>query len=282
MNLKRALSISRPRFWIYELGSFILGFAAVAHAGDYSWHSLPFIIFSVYFTFPANIFIYGINDIFDYETDKLNPKKIAYESLVAREEHTSLWRWIILSSLVFIIVLFFVTISRATLLSLIAFLFFAGFYSSKPIRAKAKPFLDSLFSAGHYIATAVVGYYVAGGIGFPLIPLVGGMAWAIAMHAYSAVPDIKADTDAHLHTIATYLGAQKTLVLCLFLYTISSFVAYRYFSLFGIGGFIIYTSLMILSLRSKTSDELFTLYTYFPKINTLVGMILFFLVLLAK
>lgn len=32
-------------------------------------------IFALYFVIAANIWIYGINDIYDYETDKLNPKK---------------------------------------------------------------------------------------------------------------------------------------------------------------------------------------------------------------
>jgi 4-hydroxybenzoate polyprenyltransferase len=31
------------------------------------------------------------------------------------------------------------------------------------------------------------------------------MSWAMAMHAFSAVPDIQADKDAKLATIATFL-----------------------------------------------------------------------------
>ena len=38
--------------------------------------------FVVYFLIPANILIYGINDIFDYDTDKLNPKKGTYEAFI--------------------------------------------------------------------------------------------------------------------------------------------------------------------------------------------------------
>jgi 4-hydroxybenzoate polyprenyltransferase len=34
------------------------------------------LLFGLYFLIPANIRIYGINDIYDYETDKLNPKKV--------------------------------------------------------------------------------------------------------------------------------------------------------------------------------------------------------------
>jgi 4-hydroxybenzoate polyprenyltransferase len=33
------------------------------------------VLLMIYFTYPANLLVYGVNDIFDYETDKLNAKK---------------------------------------------------------------------------------------------------------------------------------------------------------------------------------------------------------------
>jgi 4-hydroxybenzoate polyprenyltransferase len=40
----------------------------------------------VYFTLPANLLIYGVNDIADYDTDKNNPKKQSYESLLTPDK----------------------------------------------------------------------------------------------------------------------------------------------------------------------------------------------------
>jgi lycopene elongase/hydratase (dihydrobisanhydrobacterioruberin-forming) len=78
MRLSRVIRISRPRFWIYELGPYMVGvlggLIANSYIGAY-FHILLVIIFGLYFLIPANIWIYGINDIYDYETDKLNPKK---------------------------------------------------------------------------------------------------------------------------------------------------------------------------------------------------------------
>jgi 4-hydroxybenzoate polyprenyltransferase len=34
-----------------------------------------FLAFALYFTFPANLFVYGVNDFADYDTDKFNSKK---------------------------------------------------------------------------------------------------------------------------------------------------------------------------------------------------------------
>jgi 4-hydroxybenzoate polyprenyltransferase len=35
--------------------------------------------------------------------------------------------------------------------------------------------------------------------------IIAAIDWAIAMHAYSAIPDIKADSEAGISTVATLL-----------------------------------------------------------------------------
>jgi len=187
MTFSRVLSISRYRFWIYELGPFAYGvFCGVATLT--ALLDFRVLAFAVFFLFPANLYIYGINDMFDYETDKLNPRKVEYEALVEPSEWKSLSTRIALCVIPFLFLIPFK--NYGALYSMIAFLFFAGFYSAKPIRAKAIPVLDSIFSAGHYVATGAFGYYLVGGTGFPLIPLTAAMCCSVAMHAYSAVPDI--------------------------------------------------------------------------------------------
>lgn len=271
MKLNTILSISRPRFWIYELGTFFIG--AIVGASTLpdlvSWQIL---LFGFFFLVPANILIYGINDIFDYETDKLNPKKVEYEALLTPDKHTSVWKWILITNLPFLILSFW--LPAEALLSLLAFFFFASFYSATPIRAKTKPLFDSLFSASHYIFTGIFGYYLAGGQNFPTEGFIAGILWAVAMHAYSAVPDIQADTDAGFQTIATWLGKQKTILLCLALYITSGIIFY---SQIGFVGFILpgiglYAVLMIWSLRATTDKKLFTIYTYFPWVNFILPM----------
>lgn len=284
-KVKRLLTISRPRFWIYEIGPYIIGVAAVSRLDLNLWTLLPVIIFFVFFTYPANIYIYGINDIFDYETDKLNPKKISYESLVAPTEWIKIWRSIILFCVPFLIYGFF-SLDTKSLFAFLLFFFFAGFYSAKPIRAKARPFMDSFFSAGHYISTAIfsylmVSYLFNNNISLSVLSIctISGMFWAIAMHAYSAVPDIQADKDANLETIATKLGRNKTITTCAILYALSAILAYQYIGIVSIILGLIYVVFMLKSI--KTNDEqLFKIYTYFPKINSLAGMIIFFSVLL--
>lgn len=99
--LRFLLKVSRPRFWLYLFGPYIVGIAA-AGASRSDFIRTDVIVFGLYFLFPANLLIYGINDIFDFETDKLNPKKVEYEALVSPENHSRLLIAILVLNLPFI------------------------------------------------------------------------------------------------------------------------------------------------------------------------------------
>jgi 4-hydroxybenzoate polyprenyltransferase len=262
---------------MYEFGTYILGLACAFSLG-HSVFSVAAIVFALYFLYPANILIYGINDIFDYETDKLNPKKVAYEALVTPEEHWPLIFHVVLLTFPFLVVgIFFLGAYALAWFGL--FIFFASFYSAPPIRAKARPLLDSFFSAGHYVATGIFGYVVASGdtqISHVLLPFIGGVCWAMAMHAYSAVPDIAADSTAGLKTIATLLGVRGTIALCVLLYLAATAVAFVYIGALALPLGAVYVVLMALSY----SGNVWKYYTYFPYVNTIAGMVLFFALLL--
>ncbi len=102
-DLRFLLKVSRPRFWIYIFGPYIVGLAAAAsYAGELN--NGGSMIFGLYFLLPANLLVYGINDIFDYETDKLNAKKSEYEVLVTPQRWRSLGIAIFLLNLPFIAV----------------------------------------------------------------------------------------------------------------------------------------------------------------------------------
>lgn len=271
-EIKKILLISRPRFWIYELGTFFIGYLLAAKNMT-DFYNLDFILFFIYFTFPANLLIYGINDIFDYGTDKLNPKKLEYEVLLQPKYHKKIFYLIIFFNIPFLIYsVFRLNTLQIFLFSL--FLFFAIFYSAKPIRAKTKPFIDSFFSAGHYVFTGIFSYYlIYPNKPFPIWIIIFGFLWAIAMHAYSAVPDIEADQKANINTIATFLGDKKTIYFCLLLYSIA-FVILSKFSFIYLVGAIPYLFLMILSLKNLNNKEkIFKIYKIFPYINTFLPMI---------
>ncbi|HMT00875.1 MAG TPA: prenyltransferase [Candidatus Absconditabacterales bacterium] len=273
-KIQRLFSLSRPRFWLYELGPYAIGVLAgalqVADLQD--WRIF---VFAVFFLFPANLYIYGINDIFDYETDKLNPKKQGYEDLLEPKLHAFVWKAIGLMTLPF---LFFLDWSNGSqIFWFLLFLFFAGFYSAEPIRAKTKSFLDGFFSAGHYVATAVFGYVLVSGGDIAWQYVIAGVLRAMAMHAYSAIPDIQADREAHMNTVATVLEKNWTLVYCLILYGLAAILVFTFLGWVSLVLGAVYAAMMI---ASFFTDDLMKLYRYFPWLNSLVGMILFFVVAL--
>jgi len=282
MSFRKIIKISRPRFWLYEAGSFLVGLAAVFGLNPDLFLTLPVLIFLFFFLYPANIFIYGLNDIFDYETDRLNPKKVDYEALVSPTEHRQLAGHIFLVCAPFIVYAWLV-FSFQTFMVLTLFLFLASFYSAPPIRAKARPVIDSLFSAGHYVVTGVFGYLLAleligeAVVWIDLIwPALSALLWASAMHAYSAVPDIEVDRGAGLATVATWLGSGRTVFLCAGLYLASAWLIWPFLGLPALILGVIYVAFMVLS--GLYPDQLFRFYTYFPILNSFSGMVIFFLV----
>ena len=266
------IKISRPRFWVYITGPFLIG--VVAAVPIQSWPLI--ILLGVYFTFPANLLIYGINDIFDYETDKHNPKKISYETLVKPKEQKKLWRWIAITNVPFLLLL--PLLGNNGRWAIAGFLFFGVFYSMPPIRAKVRPLLDSVFNV-LYIFPGIVGYAVVSKTLPSLYICLAAAFWCMAMHAYSAVPDIEADRKAKIDTIATKLGKTGTLLFCLACYGLAAGLTVSVLGQFSIAAAILYGFMMIVTLRAKNAHSVMKLYSLFPYINMGVGMALFLWVL---
>jgi 4-hydroxybenzoate polyprenyltransferase len=81
---------------MYVLGTFLIGLISSGNLFLYdATTTLLLVAFGVFFLLPANVFIYGVNDIFDYQTDIHNAKKIKYESVLPLEKHRNLWKIIL-------------------------------------------------------------------------------------------------------------------------------------------------------------------------------------------
>lgn len=281
---------SRPRFWVYLAGPYLLGSFAGAPSAD-TFLAAPFWIGLAFFTLPANLLVYGVNDIFDYETDRRNAKKsgdpAGYEKLLDPSEHPRLWTAVALLCLPLLALLR--PAARGAELAMTAFLFFSVFYSAPPIRAKARPVVDSLFNV-LYACPGFFGYLLAGGAAGPVAPGVVAAAWlwCMAMHAFSAVPDIQADTDAGVPTVATLLGRRATLWACGALYVASAALAAPALSATPVGPAlcgllaVAYAAMIGASLRGGDVSRVFQVYRWFPVLNAAAGFLLTMAVLWAR
>jgi 4-hydroxybenzoate polyprenyltransferase len=273
LTFKEIILLSRPRFWMYVLGTFLVGVISSGNIFLYDANTVFLLIaFGIFFSLPANVFIYGINDIYDYQTDILNDKKVKYESVLKLEKHRSLWK-IIGMLLIPFIPLFFI-VNASTKLALLLFFFTGVFYSASPIRAKSKPPLDVLFSAIIYVSPALIGFYITGNSSIQWLAVIGGLIWAFGMQTYSAIPDIEADRKSGVNTLATMLDKKKALWFCLIAYAISASIGYYYLGLISIAFGMVYIAMVFLSINNIS--KLFKYYTYFPVINVVSGAILFF------
>ena len=277
--LKNFLPTSRPRFWRYTLWSYYIWLMAWSGFTQLWDMRLIFtfqaIRFFIYFSYPANLLIYWVNDIFDYDTDKNNPKKQNYEWLITPDKQHILRFIIAWLNIPFL----FLSILPNTwsYIWLFIFLWSALFYSAPPLRAKSKPILDTIISALVYIAPWFVWYYISWWVGFNRLNFSALLFRNMAMHAYSAIPDISADREANLQTVATLYGKNGTLVFCIICYLLSIICSLPTLWRFSIT-WIIYIAMMALSFRWN----IFSLYKFFPRINAIIWFLLFWYIVSLK
>ncbi len=219
MFLKKILFISRPRIWIYTVGSFALG-VQVGSGDMMHIFSSSLLLLMLWLTLPINVFLYALNDAYDVETDLHNPKKRGFERQASLSERKSL---LVLAAIA-LAPAFFLIISFSTFLKalFIIWLLIVVTYNIPPLRFKGRPFLD-LFFAFNFPLWGVIGYIITSHkTPTPLILLALAL-FAVAMHIYTSIPDIASDRASGLITSAVFFGSGAyNLVICIILTLFSS------------------------------------------------------------
>ncbi|MET0295909.1 MAG: prenyltransferase, partial [Microbacterium sp.] len=172
---------SRPVSWINTAYPFAAAYLLTTRQID-----ATFVIGTIFFLIPYNLAMYGVNDVFDYESDLRNPRKGgAHGAVLDRRLHRpTLWA-AGLSCLPFIVFLVVVG-SPVSWLVLAVSLFFVVFYSAPPLRLKERPFADSVTSSIHFFSPAVYGLVLAGAVWtWQLAAVIVAFAlWGVASHAF--------------------------------------------------------------------------------------------------
>lgn len=267
-NIKTILILSRPRFWIYLAGTFLIAYTSgISNISHY--YSFNFVYGFIYFLIPANIFLYGVNDLADKDTDKYNKKKSKIENRLQNNQ-SKIYLLSIITSLILSIPLF-VTGNYFSNIFLAGFFLLGYFYSCPPIRFKSKIYLDFLSNC-LYVFPGIVGYSLITN-SFPNhIFLSASFLWCFAMHLFSAVPDIVPDTKAGLNTSAVHLGYKNSLILCSLFWSVTFYLTISKSLLFL--PLIIYPILPMYILTQKASID--KTYWKFPIINMVIGGYIYF------
>lgn len=211
------LASSRPLSWVNTAYPFAAAYLLADGRVDLVW-----VVGTLWCLVPYNLLMYGVNDVFDYESDIRNPRKGGVEGVVLdRSLHrTTLWA-VAVTNIPFVLALVLLGDLRSTLVLGVS-VFAVVAYSAPRLRFKERPFVDSLTSSTHFVSPAVLGIALAGGAFDPvtLAALGGFFAWGVGSHAFGAVQDIEADRAGGISSIGTVLGARVTTCFALLAYVL--------------------------------------------------------------
>jgi 4-hydroxybenzoate polyprenyltransferase len=203
--VRRLIEISRPVLWINTVGTTVV---AMWLAGFlWTWEIVPFLLWA---TLPFNLLIYGINDIFDQETDAENDRKGGFGGAKMKPSEVRMISWAAVILNVPFLVYFAIMIPVVALIWVLAYALIFWQYSAKPLRFKGRPIWDSVSNAVYAFPLAFVPLALGVDPSWPAV--VGLMTWSMAKHVYDSIQDIDEDDAAGVTTTAVKFGIRGALV----------------------------------------------------------------------
>lgn len=215
---KQLFVASRPVSWVNTAYPFAAAYLLTTRQVD-----LTLVVGTLFFLIPYNLAMYGINDVFDYESDLRNPRKGGAHGAVLDRRMHPITLWAAGLSCVPFVVYLVIVGSPLSWLVLAASLFFVVYYSAPPLRLKERAFADSVTSSIHFFSPAVYALVLAGATWtWELGAIILAFAlWGVASHAFGAVQDVVADREAGISSIATAQGARWTVWFALACYAVA-------------------------------------------------------------
>lgn len=216
-TFKQLLLVSRPISWLNTAYPFAAAYLVLHGAVDAIW-----VIGTLFFLIPYNLMMYGVNDVFDYESDIRNPRKGGVEgAMAAKRLHRPILLATVSLNVPFIVALLLLGTTLANAV-LVAVIFFVLAYSLPKLRFKERPVLDSITSSLHFVGPLVYALALTEFSATAWCIVAAFFCWGMASHAFGAVQDIIPDREGGLHSIATRFGAKTTTRIVIGLYLLSS------------------------------------------------------------
>ena len=276
--IKKLILVSRPISWVNTAYPYAAAYLISERTFD-----LRLILGFIFFLIPYNLLMYGVNDVFDYESDLHNPRKGGIEgALATKSTHKTIIWTSMLSCLPFIVYLV-ATESLISTITLFAVLFLVIAYSAPVLRFKERPIIDSMTSSAHFTGPLI---FALSFVNFPIHDwpyVVSFFLWGMASHAFGAVQDIIPDKKGGIASIATYIGAKETVRLAALLYATAVIVLFTQGGLAIVAGFIgliyIVNIYPYLSINEKTAEKTNKAWRRFIYINYFSGAVITMLLL---
>lgn len=283
-TIKKLFWISRPISWPNTSYPFLVGFLLTAGLVLSKQEIAVLVLGTLYFIGPYNLLMYGINDIFDYESDILNPRKGGVEGMrESRQFHPTIFKAVVITNIPFITGLLILGSLYANVVLLLV-VFSAVAYSIKGLRFKEVPFLDSITSSFHFVGPLIYALALTGFTQTAWPWVVAFFFWGMASHAFGAVQDIIPDREAKLRSIATALGAKATVWFATLLYIVAAGIALsqglQYWPVALAGLFYVINCMPHLRISDAASGSTNAAWKRFLWLNYISGAIITLVVLL--
>ena len=201
-NLLFLIQVSRPIIWPVLPLVYALGLNA-SHAPL----SIGAIIQIVLLTFPMNLVGCGLNDIYDYESDRRSARRRAVWGAVVHNDDRQLVFRASLAMMPLIVLGACLTRNWDNIVAAVSLLLVAWLYSVPPLRLKERSPLDSLANGlGYFLLPFTMGYSLNANprtmpVKYYLLALC-----VCGVHALATVADYDADRAAGHRTLAVKFG----------------------------------------------------------------------------
>ncbi|HLD04541.1 MAG TPA: UbiA family prenyltransferase [Candidatus Nanoarchaeia archaeon] len=206
MKFSRMLVISRPLLWLVTGLMYLIGIGNVKN-----FSALSFVEF-LFFLFPLNFYLYGLNDIHDRKSDQINPRKGGvHGALLDMKEAIELKKYVFVPPVLFLGIAGLSKNLEHFLVGLL-FVVLAFAYSHPSLKWKEVPFLDVVTSSVGYFCPALLAFTLQHSLS-NLTPANMVLILPVAgFHALTTLVDLDCDRKAKMNSVAAFLGKEKTLL----------------------------------------------------------------------
>ena len=203
------LKVSRPPLWLALPLVFCLGLAYGQRGLTFpGFHFTSLMILQMLMlSFPVCLFTFGLNDISDYKSDKINPRKRGMEGMLLPDKYH---RLVMISALLAALVFFLIAICTANLINIfyaVTIVVLSYVYSAPPWRLKTRPPLDA-------ISGGVIGFLAPFAMGYSFVDDATALPFhaycftlcVMGLHAFSTIMDYDVDKLSGDKTFAVAFG----------------------------------------------------------------------------
>ena len=212
--LKLYISTSRPMFWMLAPLAFTCGVIFSGYELRTFYYKPVLLLQMISLSFPLALFTFGINDIFDYDSDNINPRKngskkiltLLEGSTIDQKDHRLIKNGVICCAII-ILAISCMTLDPANLFYTISLLLLIFTYSSPPWKLKSRAPFDSITAglSASFLPFALGACHAGSPWDMPFQIFLFSLC-AMGIHAFSTIMDYTADLETNCKTFAVKFG----------------------------------------------------------------------------